>query len=207
MTNKPQRYVLLDRDGVINRRIFGSYVACWREFEFLPRALEALRLLAENGYAGLVISNQSCVGEKLLTVADLESITHRFLLEVALAGGNIIQVYYCLDVAKDLCNCREPQPGLLERAQLDYSFVPHETYFVGEVPYDVAAAESAGCPAILVRRDAFLEKPAAENAEKVASNLYEAAEIIIARQRSGHSWLQTPSKVEGRTRLFHVGQN
>ena len=36
--------VLLDRDGVINRNR-GDYVKSWEEFEFLPRSLEALRVI------------------------------------------------------------------------------------------------------------------------------------------------------------------
>ena len=40
--------MLLDRDGVINRNR-SDYVKSWEEFEFLPRSLEALRMLAEHG--------------------------------------------------------------------------------------------------------------------------------------------------------------
>src|SRR5271156_2175457 len=184
LAKKAQRYVLLDRDGVINRRICGGYVTTWREFEFLPRSLEALRLLAENGYATLVISNQACVGKHLLTVSDLEMITRRFMLEAALAGGEITQVYYCVHAVGDHCDCRKPQPGLIQRAQLDYSFVPQDSYFVGDSPRDMEAAKSAGCQGILVRRDAFLERRTTGNpSTAVVSNLYEAAEMIIARQR------------------------
>ena len=39
--------LLLDRDGVINRRIIDGYVTSWEEFEFLPGVLEALRLFAQ----------------------------------------------------------------------------------------------------------------------------------------------------------------
>jgi D-glycero-D-manno-heptose 1,7-bisphosphate phosphatase len=184
--NQPQRFVLLGRDGVINRRVLGSYVTSWEQFEFLPRALEALRFLSENGYAVLVISNQACVGKKLLSTAQLESITRRFLTEVALAGGNIKQVYYCVHVKKDHCNCRKAKPGSIHRAQLDYAFVPQTTYFVGDSVEDLCAAGSAGCPVVLVQRDAFLESrsPGAPQT-MVASSLYEAATMIVARQGHG----------------------
>jgi D-glycero-D-manno-heptose 1,7-bisphosphate phosphatase len=42
--------VFLDRDGVVNRKApEGDYVTSWERFEFLPGALEGLRLLAEAG--------------------------------------------------------------------------------------------------------------------------------------------------------------
>jgi histidinol-phosphate phosphatase family protein len=180
---RQQRYVLLDRDGVINRRVNGGYVTSWDHFEFLPRALEALRLLTENGYAIIVISNQACVGKGLLSSAELDVITRRFLLEVALSGGHIVEVYYCRHRADDRCNCRKPQPGLLVRARIEHRYLPEETYFIGDSPDDMAAAEAAGCPSILIQREAFLESEEHHNEmSMIASNLYDAAEMVIAMQ-------------------------
>jgi D-glycero-D-manno-heptose 1,7-bisphosphate phosphatase len=205
--NELQRYVLLDRDGVINRRILGGYVTSWKEFEFLPRALEALQYLAVHGYAALVISNQACVGKNLLTIARLESITQRFLTEVALAGGNIKQVYYCVHMPKDDCNCRKPKPGSIQRAQLDFAFVSQTTYFVGDSPEDIQAAGSAGCPAVLVRRDAFLEtRLPREVSTMVASNLYEAATMIVARQTRNAGWPESAVPARDSNKYFHAHQ-
>jgi D-glycero-D-manno-heptose 1,7-bisphosphate phosphatase len=199
MRNPAQRFVLLDRDGVINRRVLGGYVTTWQQFEFLPRALEALRLLAENGYAALVVSNQACIGKKLLSVADLDVITRRFMTEVALAGGNIIQVYYCTHAPEEACSCRKPQPGLIHRAQLDYGFRPQETFFIGDSPADMEAAASAGCPSILVRRAAFLERREPGDGPPAGpSSLYEAAEVILQWQRGEGGW--TPGTMQSAVR-------
>jgi D-glycero-D-manno-heptose 1,7-bisphosphate phosphatase len=183
MSATEKRYVLLDRDGVINRRKHSGYVTSWDEFEFLPRALEALRLLAQNGYTALVVSNQACVAEGLLSSKDLDTITRRFLLEVALSRGNIAQVYYCRHRAEDECGCRKPRPGLLRRARAEHGFAPETTFFVGDCPGDLRTADDAGCPMILIRRTAFLEvRCAHDESPIVACNLYEAAELILAAQ-------------------------
>jgi D-glycero-D-manno-heptose 1,7-bisphosphate phosphatase len=34
--------LFLDRDGVINKRVFGGYITDFSEFEFLPEVLNAL---------------------------------------------------------------------------------------------------------------------------------------------------------------------
>jgi histidinol phosphatase-like enzyme len=94
-----QRYVLMDRDGVIGRRIAGGLVASWNQFEFLPGALAGLRFLAEHNFRVLVVSNQPGVDMGLLSAAELRALTQRMLLEVALAGGSIEQVYYCAHIA------------------------------------------------------------------------------------------------------------
>jgi D-glycero-D-manno-heptose 1,7-bisphosphate phosphatase len=111
---------------------------------------------------------------------------------VALAGGNIKQVYYCVHLPSDHCSCRKPQPGAIHRAQLDYAFDPKTTYFVGDSPSDLQAASAAGCPGILVRRDAFLEPPALGRAMPlVVSSLYEAAAAIVAEPESKDTWTET----------------
>jgi|SRR5271154_216958 len=185
MYRQHRRFVLLDRDGVINRRPSSGYVGSWENFEFLPRALEALRLLNVANYSALVISNQSCVGKGLMSSLDLDSMTRRFLLEVALSGGHIAQVYYCRHRAEDHCNCRKPQPGMPLRARADHGFVPEETYFIGDSQDEMTAARTAGCPSLLIRREAFLDSSIqAGDAPPVASNLYQAVEMILAMQKS-----------------------
>ena len=177
------RYVLLDRDGVINQRMSGGYVTSWNQFQFLPRVLEGLRLLADHDYTAIILSNQACVGEGLLSSQDLDVITHRFMLEVALSGGNVAQVYYCRHRPQDECGCRMPRAGLLRRAYLEHRFAPETTYFVGDFPGDSRAADDAGCPMILIRRTSFLEvRCVHEESPAVACNLYEAAEMILAAQ-------------------------
>lgn len=180
-----RRFVLLDRDGVINRRVAEGYVTSWSEFEFLPGAIEGLRLFAAHGYTVLVVSNQACVGKGLLRASELVTLTERFLMEVALAGGRIERVYYCSHREDERCSCRKPRPGLLLRAQADHGFIPAQTYFVGDSPSDWAAATAAGCPSIAIRRGAFLREPEDCPPNKaLASDLAEAAQFIVESQSS-----------------------
>jgi len=150
----------------------------------LPRVLDGLRLLAENRYTALIVSNQPCVGEGLLSANELESITRRFLLEVALSGGNIGQVYYCRHREGDRCACRMPLPGLFVRARVEHRLILENTYSVGDSRSELAAAAAAGCPTITMRRDAFLERyVSGVQAALTVSNLFEAAQLIVALQR------------------------
>jgi D-glycero-D-manno-heptose 1,7-bisphosphate phosphatase len=176
-----RRYVLLDRDGVISRRIPNGHAKCWEHFEFLPRALEALHLLAANHYAGILIARQPCGGSERPSASELDAITRRLLLEVALSGGHIAQVYYCRHRDEDRCNCYKPTVGLIARARADFGFRVEETHFIGEQEFVLQAAAAAACPCIRIQRDAFLHTPArCEESHRVVSNLYEAAEYVLA---------------------------
>jgi|GEM_PF-6949266 len=181
MAENGLRHILLDRDGVINRRHSNGHARCWETFEFLPRALEALRLLAANHYAVIVISPQTCAGDGMQTSGELDAITRRFMLEVAISEGHIAQVYYCRHRKEDGCNCYKPNVGLIARARADHGFLIEETPFISEKEFDLQSAAAAGCPCIRIQRDAFLQKSAQDvEPYKVAFNLYEVAEQILA---------------------------
>ncbi|MDE3179211.1 MAG: HAD family hydrolase [Acidobacteriota bacterium] len=175
------RFVLLDRDGVINRKIQNGYVTSWGRFVFLPGALDALRLFHAAGYLPLVISNQAGVGKGLMTAVALDQITARFKKRVEAAGGRIERVYYCTHAKEAHCGCRKPRPGLLIDAERDYHFCPAVTYFIGDSPADILAASRMGCPAILISKNPPGELKACEAKPRaVVSDLKAAAEFILA---------------------------
>ncbi len=181
MKTATQRFVMLDRDGVINRRIANGYVTRWREFSFLPGALETLRLLKESEYTVVVVSNQSCVGRGLLSWQELQAITRRMLLEVALAGGAIVNVYYCPHAPGDRCECHKPQPGLLRQAMEEHGAWPAQVHMVSDSESDREAAMRAGCRSLQIRRGAFLEDRPHGDSANTASDLREAVEVILRR--------------------------
>jgi len=175
-----QRAVVVTRDGVINRRVAHGFVAQWQEFEFMPGALEGLRLLAEQGYEVFVISRQECVGEGLLGWSDLERLTHRMQLEVALAGGYIADVYYCTHSRWNSCACRPPGTALLKQLLKEHQLYPDDVFLVSDDSDDLVAAWRLGVRTVLVERGAFLCDPRNRHSE-VASNLAEAARRIVDR--------------------------
>ena len=75
--------ILLDRDGVLNGGRRGpSTSGDPDEFEWLPGALEALRLLTDGGYRLFVVSNQAGVARGAMTEGDLMAVDERMVAEV-----------------------------------------------------------------------------------------------------------------------------
>lgn len=175
------KFVLLDRDGVINRRIPGGYVTSWHTFEFLPGALNALRLLAENGYETLVISNQAAVGMKFMTSDELGLITLQFEREVEKHGGRIRGVFYCTHRKDDDCKCRKPRPGLFLEARRQYHFHFRETILIGDSESDALAANLVGCPFIHIAEEGAPPSHTFKNPPLAAvRSLLEAVQFILA---------------------------
>jgi len=180
------KFVLLDRDGVINQRIIGGYVTCWEKFVFLPGALEGLRRLTEKNYYVIVVSNQAGVGKGLMTAADLQEITRKFVREVDAQGGRIHSVYYCMHRAEDDCPCRKPRPGLLLKAQAEHHFAFEDTFLIGDSESDLLAAQAVGCPAIIVSnapQPSFGKLPHAPRA--TVPSLLAAVSHLITCQTAG----------------------
>jgi len=107
--------LFLDRDGVINTRIFGGYVRGWTQFEFVPGAVGALCTLAHWAPHIVVVTNQQGIGKGLMTPADLADIHDRMRRAVADAGGRIDAVETCPHLVSDQCDCRKPNTGMPER--------------------------------------------------------------------------------------------
>ncbi|MFH0727203.1 MAG: D-glycero-beta-D-manno-heptose 1,7-bisphosphate 7-phosphatase [Pseudomonadota bacterium] len=145
------KVIFLDRDGVINHDSDG-FIKWVAEFIFLPRSLAALRLLAENGFEVILISNQSGVGQGIITPENLAAI-HRHLIEtVEQNGGRIKDILFCPHTPEEGCNCRKPEPGLLFKARDTYGIDLATAAMVGDKAIDIDCARRAGCQkAILVR--------------------------------------------------------
>jgi D-glycero-D-manno-heptose 1,7-bisphosphate phosphatase len=143
--------VILDRDGVLNRRpARAEYVRRPEEFEWLPGALDALRLLRDAGYLVLVVSNQAGIARGAMTEDDLAAVNWKMLSDVAASGGHIDALYHCPHGWDEGCDCRKPRPGMLLRAQRDWHLDLTRTYFIGDDERDAQAADAAGCPSALV---------------------------------------------------------
>jgi D-glycero-D-manno-heptose 1,7-bisphosphate phosphatase len=143
--------VVLDRDGVLNRRPQpGCYVERVEDVEWLPGALDALRAFKEAGYRVIVASNQAGVARGRLTVERLDAIHRAMRDQARAAGGSIDAIYYCPHDWHAGCDCRKPQPGLLFQAQRDFSLDLTRTWFLGDDERDLQAAHAAGALSRLV---------------------------------------------------------
>lgn len=111
--------LFLDRDGVINRLRPNDYVKTWEEFDFLPRALDALALLSRRFKYIIIVTNQRGVGKGLMREEVLIEIHERMLAEINKCGGRVDKIYYCTDLFETSPN-RKPNIGMALKAKEDF---------------------------------------------------------------------------------------
>ena len=176
------RAVFLDRDGVINRKApRGEYIVRWEEMEFLPGAVEAIALLNHAGLAVIVVSNQRCIANGLITIAELDSLHERMCDAIARSGATIDAVYYCPHELQPPCSCRKPLPGMLLKAARTHEIDLAASWMIGDSDIDVEAGRSAGCNTIQLLES---NEPGTANADMVAESLLEAVRQILRPARS-----------------------
>jgi len=154
--------VFLDRDGVINRRLPGSYVRNWSEFELLPGVADALAELTRSGAALFIVTNQRGVARGLVRLDDLEDIHARLTADLAASGAELAGVYVCPH-DEGVCDCRKPGVGLFTQAQEEHPWIRFaDSHMVGDSISDAQAAGRLGIHIWLVGDDADEVAAAAE---------------------------------------------
>ncbi len=175
------RFVLLDRDGVINEDS-DAFIKTPEEWLPIPGSLEAIALLNQHGYQVAVITNQSGVARGLFDLAMLEKIHDKMYRMVDELGGKIIAIYFCPHNAGSTCECRKPKPGLLLQCAADYGFDLSTTLMIGDSYRDLQAGQAAGALPVLVKTgkggQTLSEHPNLNY--PVFDNLYDAVQQLIA---------------------------
>ncbi|WP_165959048.1 HAD-IIIA family hydrolase [Actinomadura sp. KC345] len=142
--------VLLDRDGVLNRDLARG-VRHQSDWEWLPEAREAVRMLSESGTRMMVVTNQANIGRGLLARAELNAIHRRMIDGLRPVRFSLDDVFACPHTPDDGCLCRKPRPGMILAALKRAQVRPDRTLLIGDQESDIAAAQAAGCWAIHVR--------------------------------------------------------
>ena len=143
--------IILDRDGVLNKKApKAQYITKWDEWEWIPGSKEAIRILKNNGYFIMIVSNQAGISRGLMTHNALDDIHLKMQDELATIGASIDKIYYCPHGWDDNCECRKPKSGMLFQAQRDFHLDLSRVYFVGDDERDETAGKAAGMKTFLV---------------------------------------------------------
>jgi len=177
------KYVLLDRDGVINHDS-DDFIKSPDEWLPIAGSLEAIALLNQHGYQVIVITNQSGVGRGHYSDATLTEIHLKMTRMVEAVGGKISHIYYCPHLPDAGCKCRKPKPGMLEQFGKDAWTALTDIYFIGDSLRDLQAGIAAGAKPLLVKTGngaATLTNIPDLNIPTF-ENLYDASQFIISEQ-------------------------
>lgn len=180
-------YIFLDRDGVINKDS-PDYIKNWPEFEFIPGSIEAIKLLSNNGYQVIIITNQSMINRRISTSENLAFMHEMMKKAVKNEGGDIKDIFFCPHAPEEKCDCRKPKPELIFQAGKKYGINITKSVMIGDSAKDIECAKNAGCGyAILVKTGNYkhamdLLKEKNILPDYIAADLLDAAGWIITNK-------------------------
>ena len=147
--------IFLDRDGVINQER-KDYVKKLDEFNILENTSDAINIIKSHGFLVIIITNQSAINRKLLSVKTLNKIHEKLQMYLKKYNTSFDGIYFCPHTPYENCECRKPKPGLILQAVNDFSIDISQSFMIGDSKKDIQAAENAGCMGILLKKDQTL---------------------------------------------------
>ena len=180
--------IFLDRDGTIN--VEKNYLYHTKDWEWIPRAIEAIKLSNEKGFFVVVLTNQAGIARGLYSTKDVD-ILHSFVSkQLRLYGAKIDKFYFCPHHPnygeKERCNCRKPMPGMLLEATKDLNIDLNKSWIIGDKISDIEAGKNLNLKSILVLTGhGNKEKDLlAKEDQIICSNIIEAADFILSATKS-----------------------
>lgn len=143
-----KRAVFLDKDGTLIENV--PFNIDRRRIQLAPLAIDALRLLSENGFSLYVISNQPGLARGYFDENSLHSALRYIGLLIRPFGPEVSGYYFCPHDSDEGCDCRKPRPGLLIKAARENAIDLHSSWFIGDILDDVEAGHNAGCRSIMI---------------------------------------------------------
>jgi len=144
------KLLILDRDGVINQDS-DAYIKSLDEWIPIPGSIEAIAQLSKAGWTVAVATNQSGIARGYYDLATLEAMHARLRMLVAEQGGEVGLIVYCPHGPDEGCDCRKPQPGMLQTIAAHYQVDLAGVWFVGDSKGDLEAALTVDAQPILVK--------------------------------------------------------
>src|SRR3954471_11190859 len=176
-----RRAVFLDRDGVINRAIVRNGrpfpPATEAELDVLPGVPEALLRLRAAGFRLVVVTNQPDVARGAQRREVIDRMHRRLSGELAIDDFRV-----CDHDDDDRCECRKPNPGMLEAAARDAGLSLSDSFMVGDRWRDIEAGRRAGCAVIFIDRGYDERRP--DGPDATVGSLPEAVDWILNRSGS-----------------------
>jgi D-glycero-D-manno-heptose 1,7-bisphosphate phosphatase len=187
--------LFMDRDGTVSEEV--GYINHPSRFRVFPYSAEAIKLLNDNGWLAILVTNQAGVARGYFSEDMIVQVHERLRRDLETASAKLDAIYYCahhpsvgeppyrLD-----CDCRKPKAGLINRATTDFSIDLERSWMVGDRYSDIELARNAGLHSAFVlsgygrgeweyQRGAWKLQP-----EVVGDTLLDVAHIIIERDRA-----------------------
>jgi len=163
--------LFLDRDGVINQRIYDGYATKVEEFIIMDKVQEAFKIFRTKFGKIFVVTNQQGIGKGIMTESQL-TVVHAYMLHEL---KQIDKVYYSPYLASDNHPFRKPNIGMALQAKKDFPEINfRKSIMVGDAYTDILFGQNAEMKTVFIGNEINNIK-----ADIYADSLYEFAKMLL----------------------------
>ena len=144
---------------------------------------ELVRLLKENGYLVVLVTNQSGINRKIYTEDQLHAVHAQIQTDLT---EKLDAIYFCPHLPNAGCVCRKPNLGMIESALQDLPIDLENSWVIGDKNLDVELGLNARIKPVMVMTGygkkhlpKLKRQPFA-----VAANLLEAVKIVLGNSNN-----------------------
>ena len=167
--------LFLDRDGVINKRIFGGYITSVEEFEFLPGVEDAIKQFTDSFHLVFVVTNQQGIAKGIMSERNLLEIHNYMCDQVYLKGGRIEKCYFAPNLKGAEDDMRKPSSAMADLAKMEFPEIDFKCcVMIGDTDTDIEFGKNLGMKTVRIKT----EEPININADLTVSGLDEFAKMI-----------------------------
>ncbi|MFT6923926.1 MAG: D-glycero-D-manno-heptose 1,7-bisphosphate phosphatase [Crocinitomicaceae bacterium] len=162
--------LFLDRDGVINERVFGGYITKVDEFKFLPGVESAIAGLTRKFNRLIVVTNQQGIGKGLMTERNVLEIHSYMCDRIHLEGGKIDKCYFAPNLRGAEDDLRKPNPEMANMAKMEFSEIEFKrSVMIGDTDSDILFGKNVGMLTVRIKT----EEPIGVEADLTVDSLNE----------------------------------
>lgn len=145
--------IFLDRDGTIIKD--KNYLSHPSQIEWMPQAVEGLKLLRQKGFELFLITNQSGIGRGYFNLNDLELVHGELNTMMEKLGiGSFKAIEYCPHLPEQQCLCRKPGTQMLERVFNRYNNIDKsKSWMLGDKDIDALCGQKAQINSAIIGKD------------------------------------------------------
>ena len=187
-SNKKYKAIFLDRDGTVN--VYDDSELNKNNIELIKDADKAIKLINDNGYICILVTNQPKIAKNLTTYELLDEVHAKLETMIGRSGAYFDEIYYCphhqeygIDgenpELKIVCDCRKPNTGMIDRAVEEYNIDLSGSYLIGDSHFDLDLGKNSNIKTILVKTGLGIENIDSKNYYHLSENLLDAVNFIL----------------------------
>lgn len=173
--NSSKKTIFIDRDGTLIEEV--NFLSRREDLRFYDYTDEAIRLLKDEGFLIIVVTNQSGIGREIFAESAMHDIHAQIQTNLS---EKLDAFYFCPHLPTDGCACRKPNLGMIEAACANFAIDLENSWIIGDKAIDVETGFNAKIKTALVLTG-YGRKAVKELKRKpdvIAENLLEAVKSI-----------------------------